>query len=333
MALKLILLILSSIVSNVSASKCSMFGRCDLGSDTWKSCHRESEPEQVWNVHLRMDTDHKFINLCPRHSLFSPLCCDYVQLENLVTFLDGEIKEIFGHCPSCYANIANLFCSITCDPKQSDFLTGVRELRYDRFYNQLNVFAMKEYVEKLYDSCKHVKRPETMKGFGPICEDCNGVEFFQSLIRNYPLNNNRTFGHVKDGAGEAANETERKPLSLDVTPCDQVTENQNSACDCADCPRACESETTTISPGSDDEITALPGVRVETTASPADRVEKTAPSDERIETTVPPSGNEDNDDLDDRDDDENDGSGSLNRTNSCYTIILLSFFLSLISQV
>lgn len=323
MKLNLIILILSSIISNVFTSKCSMFGRCDLGPDTWKSCHRESDPEEVWNSGLKMDIHDKFTNLCPRHSLFSSLCCDYFQLENLVSFLDGEIKEIFGHCPSCYANIADLFCSITCDPKQSDFLTGVRKLRYDRFYNQVNVFAMKGYVEKLYDSCRHVKRPETMKGFDPICEDCNGVEFFQSLIRNYPLKDNRTFGYVTDGASAAANETERKPLSLDVTPCDQIAKNQNSACDCADCLRACESETTTVSPGSDDEITEPLGVEVKTTTSP----------DERIETTVPPSGNGHDNDSDDRDDEDNDDSGSLNRINSCYTIILLSFFLSFISQI
>ena len=238
---KFLLLSLASlaIVSSVQG-RCSMFGRCNLDDSyppPWENCHKETQPETVWNVYLPRDLQAKYMELCPRHSIWSPLCCEHKQLIGLVETLEQKIKPLFGRCPTCYANIADLFCTITCDPNQADFLTGVRNPPGDKFYNKVSVFAKESYAERLYDSCKDVKRSNesTKTVIEEMCPRCYPTDFYMSLISNYPLDANRTFGQIVHN-GE---ETEMKPIEIDVTAC----------CGCADCPASCTtSESTTERP-------------------------------------------------------------------------------------
>lgn len=48
-------------------------------------------------------------------------CCDVHQLETLEENVD-ILKMFLGRCSSCFQNVLNIFCDLTCSADQSNFI-------------------------------------------------------------------------------------------------------------------------------------------------------------------------------------------------------------------
>lgn len=49
-----------------------------------------------------------------------------------------------SRCPACFQNLMNLFCELTCSPRQSDFLNATSFSNYTK--NETNVVELSYYI-------------------------------------------------------------------------------------------------------------------------------------------------------------------------------------------
>lgn len=226
--------IFSFLITSVYGSKCSLYGICQT-SDT-APCLADTDPKRVEISRLDGETKLAFNEHCPKFNLDQALCCDHDQIRHLVQVLNGDIREWFERCPSCYQNIASLYCAITCDPNQANYVEATKLSPGDRHPNQIWIEADESYVTGIYESCKYIRywRNDSMRALDTFCPNCFDFDFYLKLIRNYPLKYDRTKGIVTSEA--AADKLGTKPLKQDTTPCDQIAPGAESACECIDCP-------------------------------------------------------------------------------------------------
>ena len=110
----------------------------------WYNCRYEEEPQTIADS----ATNHLLQNICPElfedNNLDIPVCCNKDQIE----ILDNDLKKaeaIIGGCPSCYFNFRNMWCHMTCSPKQSDFVV-IKKTEMHPFQNY-SIF-MEEHATK-----------------------------------------------------------------------------------------------------------------------------------------------------------------------------------------
>jgi Niemann-Pick C1 protein len=76
----------------------------------------------------------------------------------------GMAKLMLGRCPSCYYNFRSLFCSMTCSPDQSRFLT-VKSTGSSLIYpgketvEEIYYTIADDFAERILDSCRDVLYP------------------------------------------------------------------------------------------------------------------------------------------------------------------------------
>ena len=114
-------------------------------------------------------------------------CCDSRQIDDLIVNF-GQALNLVGRCPSCARNLRMIFCSMTCDPHHSRFLsynsTEEHTQTPEPVTNSTTVVKILEYyisdtfVNEMYDSCKEVTNPSSNSLVMPtICgqwgEDCS----------------------------------------------------------------------------------------------------------------------------------------------------------------
>lgn len=241
----ILFLVLVIVVSNVGPSdaRCSMYGICERRNGYLYPCVANRTASLVNTIHLDPETVKWFGQLCPRYSLNQDMCCDHDQIELLVETLNGELRRWFYRCPACYANIASLYCSVTCDTNQSGFLSTSKLSTRDSFASYIYIEGSKWYVDQLFGSCEHVRywQRDSLKAMDFFCEGCSADEFYKRLLRDYPLKPSRTFGMV----------TQRIGLRNELWSCPEVVSGFGSACSCADC------NTCHVTTGPPEETTAL----------------------------------------------------------------------------
>lgn len=112
------------------------------------------------------------------------LCCTPTTVSDLVSSF-GLSLGLIGRCPSCVRNLRQIFCTMTCHPEQSKFMspesfeTDVVNNSTVTLVNGLNYFIMNDYVNALWDSCKDVTNPSSNSlAITTFCgswgEFCNG---------------------------------------------------------------------------------------------------------------------------------------------------------------
>lgn len=175
-------------------------------------------------------------------------CCDYNQLQTLDSNLDLP-RQFFLRCPSCFSNFVELFCQLTCNPVQSNYLSINETGPGDNgtlVIDTLDVVMSKDFANGLFNSCKDVQYPgNNQKAISLFCgrsaEECtphswltymgdknNGKTPFQM---NYFLTNNP---FVVNATGEV-----KYPMNASIVPCSQAIDNESMACSCLDCEASC----------------------------------------------------------------------------------------------
>ncbi|CAF0910919.1 unnamed protein product [Didymodactylos carnosus] len=84
---------------------------------------------------------HLLHEMCPHidTNKNTKLCCDIKQLQAIGKF-KYIVDNLIGRCPSCYYNFLRIFCEMSCDPNQSDFIYPL---------NLLNVTKYEQHVHSV----------------------------------------------------------------------------------------------------------------------------------------------------------------------------------------
>lgn len=247
------LVIWASLVTMAFGSKCVLYGICD--GNYGIPCAADSGPRKIDTSKLDEYYVKSFNKLCPQFNLNDDLCCDHDQVKFMVIALNSKIRETFSACPTCLANIASVYCAMTCSPKQSEFLSAGKLSSDKEEVNEVAADVMQSYANSLYESCRYVRHPdsESRKAVEKICYDCeDGLEFFKRLVRDFPF----------PGATTArlwlTSESNSSPLNQAVIGCNGKASGFESTCGCEDCPLSCSKIKPTKEPISEvtSEITA-----------------------------------------------------------------------------
>lgn len=96
-------------------------------------------------------------------------CCDPEQLNTLNDQM-STLKLVAERCPSCYYNFRSLFCSTTCHPQQSRFITVKEFGQSSKYPGKLTVKAIinevaDDFPQRIIDSCRSVSRFITQSNF------------------------------------------------------------------------------------------------------------------------------------------------------------------------
>ena len=120
-------------------------------------------------------------------------CCDHRQITDLAVSF-GQALSLVGRCPSCARNLRMVFCSLTCDPHHSAFLSANATIEHQSeetgenvtLITALNYHISESYVQGLYESCSEVVNPSSNSLALPtFCgswgEDCNAHRLLDAM--------------------------------------------------------------------------------------------------------------------------------------------------------
>lgn len=122
-------------------------------------------------------------------------CCDSRQINDLIVNF-GQALNLVGRCPSCARNLRMIFCTMTCDPHHSRFLSYNTTEEHSTpepvtnstvVVKALEYYISDTYVTEMYDSCKEVTNPSSNSLVMPtICgqwgEDCSPHRYEKSIL-------------------------------------------------------------------------------------------------------------------------------------------------------
>uniref|UniRef100_A0A8C6PMS6 NPC intracellular cholesterol transporter 1 n=1 Tax=Nothobranchius furzeri TaxID=105023 RepID=A0A8C6PMS6_NOTFU len=162
--------------------------------------------------------------LCPGFDYGNrSLCCDAAQLRTLKGSLQVPL-QLLSRCPSCFFNLMNLFCELTCSPDQSQFMNSTK-------FSGPNVVEVQYYVGKtfanaMYNACQDVQLPSTnMKALSILCgkdaKDCNATNWIQYMFTSFIAVSGYT------------------PMNNKTYACTEGLEDGSGPCSCQDCVNAC----------------------------------------------------------------------------------------------
>lgn len=244
-----------------ACSSCTMYGTCgygrsELGDRVAIPCSSVTMPQVSGTISNKLISD-SFKKLCP---MFDPavdrLCCDHKAIESVVMKMNGSIKLQFGSCPSCYANIAAIYCHMMCDPNQSDFVTVIQSVEGAKV-SKLSLDISYDYAAEVFDSCESVKDRNGKKVMTSFCgHSCFENDFVRGLVSNFPVESGN---EVKLSMMETAGSLSDRPLRPSTTPCNEKATGFDKSCECKHCDLSCDAIIhTTASPG-DIETTTIAG--------------------------------------------------------------------------
>ncbi|XP_019509402.1 PREDICTED: Niemann-Pick C1 protein [Hipposideros armiger] len=131
--------------SQVFSQSCVWYGECGIASgDKRYNCKYSGSPKPLPKNGYDLVQE-----LCPGFFFGNvSLCCDVQQLQTLKDNLQLPL-QFLSRCPSCFYNLMNLFCELTCSPRQSQFLNiTATEDYFDPIINQTktNIKELQYYV-------------------------------------------------------------------------------------------------------------------------------------------------------------------------------------------
>ncbi|XP_015710907.1 NPC intracellular cholesterol transporter 1 [Coturnix japonica] len=241
--LLLFLLLLLS-VAQVLPQQCIWYGECGVASgDKRYNCAYNGPP-----IDLPEDGYDLMQELCP--GLFFgnvSTCCDILQLQTLKNNLQLPL-QFLSRCPSCFYNLINLFCELTCSPNQSDFLNVTSTIPYydpvskenRSSITELQYFIGERFANEMYNACKDVEAPSSnVKALGLLCgkdaKDCNATNWIEYMFNKD--NGQTPFSIIpifSDVPVHGMN-----PMNNATKGCNESVDDSTGPCSCQDCSIVC----------------------------------------------------------------------------------------------
>ncbi|OXB81667.1 UNVERIFIED_CONTAM: hypothetical protein H355_008916 [Colinus virginianus] len=147
--------------NKVLPQQCVWYGECGIASgDKRYNCAYDGPP-----IALPEDGYDLIQELCP--GLFFgnvSTCCDILQLQTLKNNLQLPL-QFLSRCPSCFYNLINLFCELTCSPNQSEFLNVTSTIPY---YDPISKENKSSITELQYFIGERFANDAPVRGMNPM---------------------------------------------------------------------------------------------------------------------------------------------------------------------
>ncbi|XP_065788526.1 NPC intracellular cholesterol transporter 1 [Muntiacus reevesi] len=230
--------------AQVFSQSCIWYGECGIASgDKRYNCRYSGPPKP-----LPEDGYDLVQELCPGFFFGNvSLCCDVQQLHTLKDNLQLPL-QFLSRCPSCFYNLMNLFCELTCSPRQSQFLnvtatedyvdpstnrtkTNVKELQY---------YVGESFANAMYNACRDVEAPSSNeKALGLLCgreaSACNATNWIEYMFNKdngqAPFTITPVFSDLPAHGME--------PMNNATKGCDEPVDEVTGPCSCQDCSAVC----------------------------------------------------------------------------------------------
>ncbi|CAH1141196.1 unnamed protein product [Phyllotreta striolata] len=245
---------------DVSSAKCSLYKVCahDRGYAQYCIPHNGSifPPSFSWlidpkpldksdeNYKAAIDVLHQF---CPYYlnddGTTKDLCCAADQIIAMGSGFSNMAP--FKRCSSCTINIQNIFCQVTCSPKQSDMIESHNikiSSDFKLYADEVKIIINENLLNKTYDSCKGVSLPSTgttvmenaCGSYGAVwCTPDRWLSYINDPKQNPLAPFLITHTLVNDSVPGA--------LNYEAKSCNEAWPG-HEACSCVDCPLSCNGE-------------------------------------------------------------------------------------------
>ncbi|CAL1295283.1 unnamed protein product [Larinioides sclopetarius] len=254
------LLVLLSLSCIECKDQCVMRGQCayDDMSELYMPCVYNGDP-----VPLKDQKSIDFLKtVCPSLKLDSDynVCCDSDQIKAFQKSLD-QLATLFMRCPSCYHNLANVFCYLTCSPAQSRFLkvTDFIDNEGNKSVSGMSYFLTDYFVQGMFNSCSNVQLSfTTEKAIKVACggeSNCTPRKMFDYMGGHDPSPYEINF-YFEQTDTINVNGTTFYPMNATIIPCSQPVGPGGVACSCVDCP--CHPDPPTEFPKNNTKLFGLP---------------------------------------------------------------------------
>ncbi|KAL0613575.1 NPC intracellular cholesterol transporter 1 [Plecturocebus cupreus] len=226
------------------SQSCVWYGECGMAyGDKRYNCEYSGPPKPLPKNGYDLVQE-----LCPGFFFDSvSLCCDVQQLQTLKDNLQLPL-QFLSRCPSCFYNLLNLFCELTCSPRQSQFLNVTATEDYvDPVTNQTktNVIELQYYVGQsfanaMYNACRDVEAPSSNdKALGLLCgkdiDACNATNWIEYMFNKdngqAPFTITPVFSDFPVHGME--------PMNNATKGCDESVDEATAPCSCQDCSIVC----------------------------------------------------------------------------------------------
>ncbi|CDW58332.1 Niemann-Pick C1 protein [Trichuris trichiura] len=160
-----LLVYLATIATAIDQDHCVWYKEC-IVDNIRKNCVYNGPPLPLKDL----EALNTIIKMCPSliedhfkgSSKELSLCCDADQVRTLAMNMNIP-QQYFSRCPSCLQNFVQLWCQLTCSPKQSSFLnvTGTVDAEGKAAVQEIQYHVTNTFVSGVFNSCRYVQDPST----------------------------------------------------------------------------------------------------------------------------------------------------------------------------
>ncbi|XP_007487676.1 NPC intracellular cholesterol transporter 1 isoform X1 [Monodelphis domestica] len=228
----------------VFSQSCVWYGECGMASEGNRyNCEYSGPPKP-----LPKDGYDLVQELCPGYFFDDVrLCCDVQQLQTLKSNLQLPL-QFLSRCPSCFYNLMNLFCELTCSPRQSQFLNVTSTQSFiDPTTNEtktnidgLQYYIGQSFADAMYNACHDVEAPSSNdKALGLMCgkdaKDCNATNWIEYMFNKdngqAPFTITPIFSDIPLYG--------MQPMNNATKGCNESVDDVTGPCSCQDCSITC----------------------------------------------------------------------------------------------
>ncbi|XP_047225004.1 NPC intracellular cholesterol transporter 1 [Girardinichthys multiradiatus] len=220
----------------VEAQHCVWYGQCG---------ESEKVPGKKYNcnytgppVPLKTEGYELLTELCPGYNYGDrSLCCNVDQLNTLKESLQLPL-QFLSRCPSCFYNLMNLFCELTCSPHQSQFMNATKFMGEN--VTEVEYYIGQTFTNAMYNACQDVQAPSTnVKALSLLCgkdaQDCNATNWIQYM---FSIDNGQTPFPIIPIFSDVGIHG-YTPMNNKTYACTEGLEDGSGPCSCQDCTAAC----------------------------------------------------------------------------------------------
>ncbi|CAH8593985.1 unnamed protein product [Schistosoma guineensis] len=230
------------------SSDCIWYGICDSSDPVHpRYCSYNGTAKELSN-----DGFNTLSSLCPNYAVGnSKVCCDENQL-NYFSKSASLAAMLLKRCPACFANFRLLFCAMTCDPNQAQFITPTIN---GKLVESITYTLTDHMADTFFNSCKEVTFGSS-RAISLMCgtADCTRQLLLENLgkstdggrspfdIRFNVVNSSiyKKFQTIRPFDSLAYQCNQRVPK--------RASDPGGPACSCMDCSSSCSSEPPDLPP-------------------------------------------------------------------------------------
>lgn len=222
---------------DAAASQCVMRGACGIDPETDKPmpCVDNGPPKAVSDKSMEI-----LKGICP--DLVSgqgkEFCCDNDQVTALGTNLE-VMRSLVANCPSCFFNLARVFCMVTCSPRQDDFLEVTQFNKTTRAVLEVSYYMTHRYALGAFSSCSGLDSGTLGVLCGSYSDDCGPETLFMGLGMHDGLHSPFQMDFVFTDSPVPAHNHTYKPLNATYQKCSEPGAPGAAPCSCSTCKESC----------------------------------------------------------------------------------------------